>query len=123
MFKLLAGSYQLIPFYKGENTVFDVSPPVVAVIVEHKHVTVPQKFQVRNNCLHGQTKYFSYYGIFYHPFDLIIVSLGIFFFHKKDNIIDEQKGATKYAISIQKIHLSEKILKKLRTSLKLIFFF
>lgn len=91
MFKLLAGSFQLIPFYKGENTVFDVSPPVVSVIVEHKHVTVPQKFQVRNNCLHGQTKYFSYYGIFYHPFDLIIVSLGIFFSTRKITLLMSKK--------------------------------
>jgi hypothetical protein len=46
MFEFLAGRYELIPFYKGENTVFDVSPPVASVIVEHQHVTVPQKFQV-----------------------------------------------------------------------------
>lgn len=43
----LAGTYELIPYYKGENTVFDVSPPVMSVTVEHQHVTVPQKFQVR----------------------------------------------------------------------------
>ena len=46
MFELLTGSYELIPYYKGENTVFDVSPPVVSVNVEHQHVTIPQKFQV-----------------------------------------------------------------------------
>lgn len=43
----LAGTYELIPYYKGENTVFDVSPPVMSVTVEHQHVTVLQKFQVR----------------------------------------------------------------------------
>ena len=42
----LAGSYGLVPYYKGENTVFDVSPPVMSVTVKHQHVTVPQKFQV-----------------------------------------------------------------------------
>lgn len=41
-----AGVYELVPYYKGENTVFDVSPSTVAVAVEHSHVTVPQKFQV-----------------------------------------------------------------------------
>lgn len=46
-FESLAGTYELIPYYKGENTVFDVSPPVMSVTVEHQHVTVLQKFQVR----------------------------------------------------------------------------
>ncbi|KAK9950516.1 hypothetical protein M0R45_006002 [Rubus argutus] len=47
MFKSLpCGTYELIPYYKGENTVFDVSPPVMSVTVEHQHVTVLQKFQV-----------------------------------------------------------------------------
>ncbi|XP_041018341.1 nodal modulator 1 [Juglans microcarpa x Juglans regia] len=48
------GSYQLIPFYKGENTVFDISPPVASVIVEHQHVTVPQKFQVTGFSVGGR---------------------------------------------------------------------
>lgn len=43
----LAGTYELIPYYKGENTVFDVSPPVMSVTVEHQHVTIPQTFQVK----------------------------------------------------------------------------
>lgn len=42
-----SGKYELVPHYKGENTVFDVSPPVMPVSVEHQHVTVPEKFQVR----------------------------------------------------------------------------
>ncbi|KAF2325064.1 hypothetical protein GH714_022546 [Hevea brasiliensis] len=46
--------YELLPFYKGENTVFDVSPPVVLVSVEHQHVTVPQKFQVTGFLLEGE---------------------------------------------------------------------
>ncbi|KDP28277.1 hypothetical protein JCGZ_14048 [Jatropha curcas] len=48
------GRYELIPFYKGENTVFDVSPPVVSVSVEHQHVTVPQKFQVTGFSVGGR---------------------------------------------------------------------
>ena len=44
--EMLTGVYELIPFYKGENTIFDVSPPSVSVSVEHHHVTVAQKFQV-----------------------------------------------------------------------------
>lgn len=48
------GSYELIPYYKGENTVFDVSPPVMSVTVKHQHVTVPQKFQVTGFSVGGR---------------------------------------------------------------------
>ncbi|BBG92681.1 Carbohydrate-binding-like fold, partial [Prunus dulcis] len=48
------GTYELIPYYKGENTVFDVSPPVMSVTVEHQHVTVPQKFQVTGFSVGGR---------------------------------------------------------------------
>ncbi|KAF5196973.1 nodal modulator [Thalictrum thalictroides] len=40
------GSYELLPYYKGENKIFDVSPPSMLVFVEHHHVIVPQTFQV-----------------------------------------------------------------------------
>ncbi|KVH17785.1 Carbohydrate-binding-like fold, partial [Cynara cardunculus var. scolymus] len=39
------GAYELIPYYKGENTIFDVSPPSVAVTVKHDHATISEKFQ------------------------------------------------------------------------------
>ncbi|KAG7635346.1 unnamed protein product [Arabidopsis thaliana] len=48
------GKYELVPHYKGENTVFDVSPPVMPVSVEHQHVTVPQKFQVTGFSIGGR---------------------------------------------------------------------
>ncbi|XP_013589411.1 nodal modulator 1-like [Brassica napus] len=48
------GKYELIPHYKGENTVFDVSPPVMPVSVEHQHVTVPKKFQVTGFSIGGR---------------------------------------------------------------------
>ncbi|EOX95297.1 Carbohydrate-binding-like fold [Theobroma cacao] len=48
------GLYRLIPYYKGENTVFDVSPSVVSVLVEHQHVTVPQKFEVTGFSVGGR---------------------------------------------------------------------
>ncbi|KAL5561032.1 hypothetical protein UlMin_030779 [Ulmus minor] len=48
------GRFGLIPFYKGENTVFDVSPPVISLTVEHQHVTVPQKFQVTGFSVGGR---------------------------------------------------------------------
>ncbi|WCJ22340.1 Carbohydrate-binding-like fold [Euphorbia peplus] len=48
------GSYELVPFYKGENTVFDVSPPLASVSVVHQHVTVPQKFQVTGFSVGGR---------------------------------------------------------------------
>ncbi|XP_028797029.1 nodal modulator 1 isoform X2 [Neltuma alba] len=48
------GSYELVPYYKGENTVFDVSPSSVSVNVKHQHVTVPQKFQVTGFSIGGR---------------------------------------------------------------------
>lgn len=48
------GIYELIPYYKGENTVFDVSPPSLSVSVEHQHVTVLQKFQVTGFSIGGR---------------------------------------------------------------------
>ncbi|KAL9239761.1 hypothetical protein vseg_014053 [Gypsophila vaccaria] len=48
------GAYELVPFYKGENTVFDVSPSSATVSVEHSHVTVPQKFQVTGFSIGGR---------------------------------------------------------------------
>ncbi|KAH9626869.1 hypothetical protein KSS87_002269 [Heliosperma pusillum] len=48
------GVYKLVPFYKGENTVFDVSPASATVSVEHSHVTVPQKFQVTGFSIGGR---------------------------------------------------------------------
>ncbi|KAL6494630.1 hypothetical protein OROGR_031430 [Orobanche gracilis] len=48
------GTFKLIPFYKGENTVFDVSPPSVVVSVQHDHVIVPQKFQVTGFSVGGR---------------------------------------------------------------------
>lgn len=51
---LPCGVYELIPFYKGENTIFDVSPLSVSVSVEHHHVTVAQKFQVTGFSVGGR---------------------------------------------------------------------
>ncbi|KAK3160680.1 hypothetical protein QOZ80_1BG0062920 [Eleusine coracana subsp. coracana] len=55
MFKSLpCGSYELVPYYKGENTVFDVSPSSLPVSVEHSHMTIPQKFQVTGFSVGGR---------------------------------------------------------------------
>ncbi|XP_020700628.1 nodal modulator 1 [Dendrobium catenatum] len=51
---LPCGVYDLLPYYKGENTVFDVSPPSMTVTVEHHHVTVSQKFQVTGFSVGGR---------------------------------------------------------------------
>ncbi|KAH6758040.1 Carbohydrate-binding-like fold [Perilla frutescens var. hirtella] len=48
------GAYKLIPFYKGENTVFDVSPPSLLVSVQHDHAIVPQRFQVTGFSVGGR---------------------------------------------------------------------
>ncbi|GMH30789.1 hypothetical protein Nepgr_032632 [Nepenthes gracilis] len=48
------GLYELVTYYKGENTVFDVSPSSIAVYVEHHHVSISQKFQVTGFSIGGQ---------------------------------------------------------------------
>ncbi|XP_038980298.1 nodal modulator 1 [Phoenix dactylifera] len=48
------GIYELLPYYKGENTTFDVSPPSMSVSIEHHHVTIPQKFQVTGFSVGGR---------------------------------------------------------------------
>ncbi|TVU21253.1 hypothetical protein EJB05_30878 [Eragrostis curvula] len=51
---LPCGSYELVPYYKGENTVFDVSPSSLPVSVEHSHLAIPQKFQVTGFSVGGR---------------------------------------------------------------------
>ena len=36
----------MLPFYKGENTIFYVSLPSIEVLVEHSYVNISQPFQV-----------------------------------------------------------------------------
>ncbi|XP_019421858.1 PREDICTED: nodal modulator 1-like isoform X3 [Lupinus angustifolius] len=48
------GSYELVPYYKGENTIFDILPSSVSVNVKHQHVIVPQKFQVTGFSIGGR---------------------------------------------------------------------
>ncbi|XP_022863174.1 nodal modulator 1-like [Olea europaea var. sylvestris] len=48
------GIYKLVPFYKGDNTVFDVSPPSMMVSLSHNHSIVPQKFQVTGFSVGGR---------------------------------------------------------------------
>ncbi|WVZ71463.1 hypothetical protein U9M48_020048 [Paspalum notatum var. saurae] len=51
---LPCGSYELLPYYKGENTVFDISPSSLPISVEHSHMTIPQKFQVTGFSVGGR---------------------------------------------------------------------
>ncbi|KAM0833417.1 hypothetical protein ACQ4PT_064262 [Festuca glaucescens] len=48
------GNYELLPYYKGENTVFEVSPSSLSVSVEHNHMTIPEKFQVTGFSVGGR---------------------------------------------------------------------
>lgn len=55
VFKSLpCGVYELLPYYKGENTIFDVSPSSMVVPIEHHHVKVSQKFQVTGFSIGGR---------------------------------------------------------------------
>ncbi|KAJ6686724.1 NODAL MODULATOR 1-RELATED, partial [Salix purpurea] len=49
---LPCGRYELVPSYKGENTVFDVSPPLMSVSVEHQHITVSRKVSGNNSSVY-----------------------------------------------------------------------
>lgn len=51
---LPCGVYELLPYYKGENTVFDVSPPSMIVSVEHHHLVISQRFQVTGFSVGGR---------------------------------------------------------------------
>lgn len=51
---LPCGSYELLPYYKGENTVFDISPSSLPVSIEHSHMTIPQKFEVTGFSVGGR---------------------------------------------------------------------
>ncbi|KAI3526880.1 hypothetical protein L1887_06146 [Cichorium endivia] len=48
------GVYELVPYYKGENTVFDVSPASVTVAVQHGHASISEKFQVTGFSVGGR---------------------------------------------------------------------
>ena len=43
----------MLPFYKGENKIFDVSLPSIEVLVEHNHVNISQPFQVTGFSIGG----------------------------------------------------------------------
>ncbi|XP_078443187.1 carbohydrate-binding-like fold [Wolffia australiana] len=48
------GRYELLPFYSGENNVFDVSPPSLSVSVEQYHTSISQPFQVTGFSVGGR---------------------------------------------------------------------
>ncbi|CAA2967006.1 Nodal modulator 1 [Olea europaea subsp. europaea] len=55
MFKSIpCGIYKLVPIYKGDNTVFDVSPPSFLLSLSHDHTIVTQKFQVTGFSVGGR---------------------------------------------------------------------
>jgi len=43
---LHAGKYTLVPYYQGENTLFDVSPASVEIAVGHDFFKIPKPFEV-----------------------------------------------------------------------------
>ncbi|CAM6102957.1 unnamed protein product [Calypogeia fissa] len=48
------GKYKLVPFYQGENTVFDVSPSSVDITVDHESVEIANPFQVTGFSIGGR---------------------------------------------------------------------
>ncbi|XP_078158461.1 carbohydrate-binding-like fold [Carex rostrata] len=51
---LPCGAYELLPYYKGENTIFDVSPSSLVVSIAHQHLTILQKFEVTGFSVSGR---------------------------------------------------------------------
>ncbi|WOL10268.1 nodal modulator 1 [Canna indica] len=51
---LPCGVYELVPYYKGENTIFDVSPSSMVVRIEHHNTKVSQKFQITGFSIGGR---------------------------------------------------------------------
>lgn len=41
-----SGKYRLVPYYKGENTIFDVSPASVDLSIQHESAVLVDQFQV-----------------------------------------------------------------------------
>lgn len=60
---LPCGVYELLPYYKGENTVFDVSPPSMTVSIEHQHLVISQRFQVTGFSVGGRVTDSSGIGV------------------------------------------------------------
>ncbi|XP_002975824.2 nodal modulator 1 [Selaginella moellendorffii] len=48
------GSYNLVPFYKGENTIFGVSPAALDISVAHQSIFVEEGFQVTGFSVGGR---------------------------------------------------------------------
>lgn len=71
-----AGVYELIPYYKGENTVFDVSPPILSLSVQHDHAAISQKFQVYYiGCFFDEIECFSLITIYVSELSIVLLVL------------------------------------------------
>ncbi|KAJ4775918.1 Nodal modulator 1 [Rhynchospora pubera] len=99
---LPCGTYELLPYYKGDNTVFDVSPPSLVVSVAHHHLTIPQKFEVTGFSVAGRVVDSSGAGIgnakviLDGKFKTVTDGLG---YYKLDQVTSKQ-----YSIAAEKDH-------------------
>ncbi|KAL5700275.1 hypothetical protein ACHQM5_025742 [Ranunculus cassubicifolius] len=102
------GSYELLPYYKGENKVFDVSPPTVLVSVEHQHVTIPQKFQVTGFSVGGRVV--DERGVGVDGVKIIVDGLERFITDKQGYYKLDQVTSKRYTVVAEKEHYGFKSL-------------
>ncbi|KAJ4969122.1 hypothetical protein NE237_015823 [Protea cynaroides] len=96
------GVYELLPFYKGENTVFDVSPSSVLVSIGHNHVTVPQKFQVTGFSVGGRV--IDGNGVGVDGVKIIVDGIERFLTDKQGYYKLDQVTSKRYMIAAEKEH-------------------
>ncbi|KAI5060680.1 hypothetical protein GOP47_0025100 [Adiantum capillus-veneris] len=99
---LPCGKYKLVPFYKGENTVFDVSPASIEVDVSHTNMILTEPFKVTGFSVGGRVADSQGEGIEGVEIlinDLLKAVTDINGFYKLDQVT-----SSKYTVKAQKPH-------------------
>ena len=92
----------LLPFYKGDNTIFDVSLPYIEVLVGHNHVNISQPFQVIGFSVGGLVMTFE--GVCFEGVKILvdgreIATIDVQGYYKLDHVT-----STHYTIKAKKDH-------------------
>ncbi|MCO5553061.1 hypothetical protein L7F22_006582 [Adiantum nelumboides] len=99
---LPCGTYKLVPFYRGENTLFDVSPSSIEVEVGHTNVLLTEPFKVTGFSVGGRVvdgQGEGVEGVEILANDLLKSVTDINGFYKLDQVT-----SSKYTVKAQKPH-------------------
>eukprot|EP00250_Pteridium_aquilinum_P020313 c24781_g1_i1 orf=109-3804(+) len=99
---LPCGKYKLVPFYRGENTVFDVSPASIEVDISHSNTILPEPFKVTGFSVGGRvvdSQGEGIEGVEILINDLVKAVTDINGFYKLDQVTSSQ-----YTVKAQKPH-------------------